>query len=246
MTAVVGVLCRDGVVVGSDSSATFTHVVQPTIEQRTKKIHIIESRIIVAGSGQVGLGQRFAGIVQDEYNKKLFVQQGYLEVGRVLSEATIKNFISTQCPKGEYGALLAYAAGNRCFLCEFAVKDFQPEWKDEKMWFVSIGSGQPITDPFLGLMRRVFWKDSLPSVADATFIATWTLQHAIDLNTGGINGPIQLSVLRRSTADGHFRASLLSDEELQEHINNVDNVEDYLARYKEILLGNTGTEIPTP
>lgn len=244
MTAVVGILCKDGVVVGSDSSATFTNVVQPTIEQKTKKIDIVENRVIVAGSGQVGLGQRFVGIVKDAHGNKLFSKHTQLEVGRALSEATIKNFISTNCPAGQYGALLAYASGNHCFLCEFDVKDFQPEWKNERMWFVSIGSGQQITDPFLGLMRRVFWEDALPSVADATFVAVWTLQHAIELNTGGINGPIQLSVLRKSGCQGNFEAHLLTDDELQEHMNNVDNVENYLSKYKGILLGDTGTEIP--
>lgn len=246
MTAVVGILCKDGVVVGSDSSATFTNVVQPTIEQKVKKIDIVENKVIVAGSGQIGLGQRFVGIVKDAYAKKLFSQHNQLEVGRTLSEATIKNFISTNCPQAQYGALLAYASGSQCFLCEFAVKDFQPEWKNESMLFVSIGSGQRITDPFLGLMRRVFWKNSLPSVADATFIAVWTLQHAIDLNTGGINAPIQLSVLRKSGDQGRFEAHLLTDEELQEHMNNVDYIENYLSKYKGILLGDTGTEIPHP
>ena len=49
MTAVVGVLCKDGVVVGSDSSATFgPHPQFHTIEQRCKKISVIEDRIIVA------------------------------------------------------------------------------------------------------------------------------------------------------------------------------------------------------
>ncbi len=246
MTAVVGILCNDGVVIGSDSSSTFTQLTRPTIEQKTKKVHIIDNRVIVAGTGQMGLGQRFCGIVEDLHSKKIFAQKPYLEVGRLLAELSINNFASTKVDKGQYGALLAYASGNHFYLCEFALTDFQPEWKNDKMWFVSLGSGQTITDPFLGLMRRVFWKDNLPSVADAIFVATWTLQHAIDLNTGGINGPVQLAALRKNPTNGHFEASMLSDDELQEHMNNVDEVEKYLAKYKEILGGAENIRIPTP
>ena len=60
MTILIGVLCKDGVVVGTDSSATFVAGGFGTIEQPTKKIDIIDEKIIVAGTGQVGLGQRFS------------------------------------------------------------------------------------------------------------------------------------------------------------------------------------------
>lgn len=86
-------------------------------------------------------------------------------------------------------------------------------------------------------MRRVFWKNSLPGVADATFAATWTLQHAIDLNPGGINGPVQLAVIRKDAQKGKYVARLLEDPELQEHINNVVAAEAHLSNYKDILLG---------
>jgi hypothetical protein len=126
------------------------------------------------------------------------------------------------------------------------IPDFQPEFKTDSIWFVSMGCGQPITDPFLGLMRRVFWKDGLPGVTDAIFVAVWTLQHAIDLNTGGINGPIQMAVIRRDKGNGHFLAQLLSDSDLQEHLNNVEAAEIYLSQYKDILLGKTiSSQVPT-
>ena len=48
-----------------------------------------------------------------------------------------------------------------------------------------MGSGQPITDPFLALMRSIFWGDGLPTVQDGTFAVTWALEHAIEVNPGG-------------------------------------------------------------
>ena len=64
MTAIVGVLCSDGVVVGSDSAATFASGIQPTIEQETIKIDVINDRVIVAGSGLIGLHQRCHNVVR--------------------------------------------------------------------------------------------------------------------------------------------------------------------------------------
>ena len=62
MTLVVGILCKDGVVIGADSAITFgLSSQQPTIEQPySKKITVILDQVIIAGTGAVGLGQRFA------------------------------------------------------------------------------------------------------------------------------------------------------------------------------------------
>jgi hypothetical protein len=42
------------------------------------------------------------------------------------------------------------------FKCTY---DFQPEIKRGKLFFVSMGSGQPLADPFLAFVKRVLWKD---------------------------------------------------------------------------------------
>jgi hypothetical protein len=39
---------------------------------------------------------------------------------------------------------LGFVLGDKPHLCEFAVTDFQPEFKTETMWYGSMGSGQPI------------------------------------------------------------------------------------------------------
>lgn len=57
MTILVGLLCKEGIVIGADSSATFGSAQFRTIEQPTDKIEIIDNQIIVAGTGQIGLGQ---------------------------------------------------------------------------------------------------------------------------------------------------------------------------------------------
>ena len=249
MTILVGLRCQEGVVIGSDSSATFTTPSIHTIEQPAKKVTIIENKVIVAGAGQVGLGQRFNAVVEKAWSEKFFsgTNTTPLEIAKRLSAAGINDFVETSAPKGEYGALVAFPCGKKFCLCEFAIKDFQPELKDENIWYVSMGSGQTIADPFLGLLRRTFWKDSPPKLNEGIFAVTWTLEHAIELNPGGIKGPSQIAVMSANES-GDLLARLLDDAELGEHIDNVHGAEEYLGKYSQMLSGGseTGKQIPSP
>lgn len=244
MTIIIGVLCQDGVVVGTDSSATFSASRVRTIEQPCKKIEIIDNHIIITGTGQIGLGQRFSEIVDKFWKEKSFRNKSAVQACRELCELAYKDFISTGVSKGSYGSLLAFAANEKFNLCEFSLVDFQPELKTENIWYVAMGSGQTIADPFLGLMRRVFWKNTPPKLNGAIFSVAWALKHTIDLNPGGIKGPSQIAILE-CTNNG-YRARILSDAEIDEHENSINEAEDYLEKYKEILEGKSDKKIPEP
>jgi hypothetical protein len=127
------------------------------------------------------------------------------------------NFQTTGVAKGqiEFGCLVAFQLGASYKLLEFSVAHLQPEFKTPGLWFASMGSGQPITDPFLGFLRRVFWppqKQESPGISEGIFFATWALIHAIDVNPGGINGPLQLAVLKTDET-GQPRARELLETE---------------------------------
>jgi hypothetical protein len=245
MTILVGLLCQDGVVIGTDSSATFAHGAMPTIEQQTKKISIISDRVIVAGTGAIGLNQRFTAIAQQLSDNKVFggmQQQSAVAIGKQLSADGIRDFSETGAKLGSYGALVAFPCGPKLYLCELAVIDFQPELKDSNVWYVSMGSGQPIVDPFLGFLRKVFWRDTPPRLNEGKFAVAWALQQAVDLNPGGIKDPICLAVLEYEK--GKPAAHLLDDAEIQEHLNSVQAAEEYLARYTKLLSGEGAQKVP--
>lgn len=244
MTVLVGIRCKDGVVIGSDSSVTFGAMGGRTIEQTARKIEVIEGSMIVAGTGQSGLGQRFCHQLTQAYQQKKFSSSHCIDVAKTMSQLAINDFSSTQANKGQYGALVAFAAKHEPHLCEFSIDDFQPEIKTEQIWYTSMGSGQAIADPFLGLMRKVFWKDGMPSLADGVFAATWTLQHTIDVNTGGVNGPIHLATL---SIDGSKAiAKYLTEDEISQHLENVSGAEKHLRGYSDILQGTAGVPPPVP
>jgi 20S proteasome alpha/beta subunit len=238
MTIVVGVLCEDGIVIGADSSATFVEGVRPTIEQRTEKIQIIHDCIAVAGTGPIGLSQRFCWVINEKWLE--LREKSAMEIALTLARETIGNFQFTGVQRGEYGALMAFPAQGKLHLCEFAVRDFQPEFKTERLWYVSMGSGQSIADPFLGFIRGMFWQDECPSIQEAIFAVTWTLEHAIAVNAGGINGPARIAALE-CDHNQSVTVRVLSEEELDEHRQNIEEAKSLLRGFRA---KHTETDIP--
>jgi hypothetical protein len=145
-----------------------------------------------------------------------------------------------------YGTRVAWHSGGKFHMCEFDVQYFQPEFKTEKIWYCSMGSAQAITDPFLGFIRRVFWQDGLPSVQDAAFAVAWTLQHAIDLNTGGVNGPVRIAILQQG-ADSKLHARQISEQEISDHTALAKEAEAHLRTFgKAMDPGEDTAEVPRP
>lgn len=236
MTVLVGIHCKDGVVIGADSSATSSMGQYPLIEQTAKKIDLIEEKIIVAGTGQVGLGQRFKHIVENCNKSAAFERQHHIDVGKRLSQTAIQDFASTNATKSQFGALVAFCSKNKTHLCELSITDFQPEFKETSgLWYVAMGSGQALAEPFLAFLRDVFWSTDLPSIQDGIFAAYWTLAHTIQLNAGGINGPINIATLR--CTDGKIQAKIFAEEELAEHKDNISAIKKRLQEYRQEIIG---------
>lgn len=258
MTVVIGILAENGVVIGTDGAAT---LMQPasarTIEQPTRKIDIVlDGAVIVAGTGEVGLHQRFVDTVRSGLAQRLHGQDARepLRLVEETSKEAIERFDSTHALKthsnstgtrhwADYGALVAFWADGKPHLCEFQVGCLQPELKKrDSVWFVSIGSGQPIADPFLAFLRRVFCPQGLPQLACARMMTCWTLIHAIDVNPGGINEPLQIAVLEGPSKDrGGSRtptARMLDEGDIQEHRDLVAEAERHLADFRKEQAGS--------
>ncbi len=231
MTSVVGIFCRDGVVIGADSSATFIAGQQRTIEQPTEKLWVVADNVIVAGSGYIGLDQRFHAIVEKAWDEHVF-QKTPLEAAKWLTATAIQDFVSTSAPKGHYQALVAFPYQHKPQLCEWDINTFQPELKTERLWYCSIGSAQPITDPFLALMRDILWEHGCPGLHDGIFATTWALEHAVMVNPGGVNAPIRLAVLEHGPK-GLLQARVLDDDELGEHRQNIKEAKRLLRDYRD-------------
>jgi 20S proteasome alpha/beta subunit len=241
VTSIVGVLCRDGAIIGTDSATTFGGR-NRTIEQRTEKLDIVGDEIILAGAGQLGLRQRFRDIVEDAWRKGLLKKSRPIDLGKYLAATTVQDFGSTRAPQGAFGAMLAFPCQDDPFICTFDPDHFQPELIEERLWYDSMGSAKPITDPFLALMRKAFWTSGPPLVHDAIFAVTWALEHAIEVNPGGVNDPIRIAVLEKQR--GKLKARILSDDALLEHKQNVAAAYDALRRFRDRQSSATARDLP--
>ena len=243
MTVIMGLLCKDGIVIGSDSAVTFSNVNIPTIEQECKKIDIYHKKVIIAGTGDVGLCQRFGLIIEKYWQNKDLDGKHSIEIGKDLSRMGILDFSSTFIKPGKFGAIVAFPHKSNSHLCEFALKDFQPEFKNSKIWYVSMGIGQNIADTLSGMIRHFFMEEGIPNLQQGIFYVLWVLKHTIKLSPAGIKGPPQIATL--SEIENNFTARILKNEELSEHYENIDGFEKHIREYKEILEGtSTKAEIP--
>ena len=249
MTVLVGVYCADGVVIGSDSAATSSHGRTPLIKQNVTKIDTLGDKLVFATTGSVGLHQRFRNHIQAEWNEKGFQNDPHT-VATSLCRRTIADFQSTGVPIDpqlglNFGALLAAPISDKHHLVEFATIDFQPEIKGEEMHFVSMGSGQVLAEPFLGFMHRVFWMDDLPALNEGIFGAVWALNHTIDLVPGMVGGPVQLATLERGKK-GQWQARKLSEDELGEHLETCDAMEQHIRQFRIDKPDDKAEEPPVP
>lgn len=245
MTLIIGIKCSDGLVLGADSAATMsTATGLETIVQSMPKLEVVKDKVIVGVSGPVGLGQLYTDRIDKvcddignrdvpEVCRKLrneFIQDAQIAFQMA---ALAVNVLGPQARASVISStLVALAAkNNELQLIEFD-SQCNPEIISRDIAFSSIGIGKSIADPFLALIKHLFWKEhQLPSMSDGNFAVVWTLQHAINTAPSGIRGPIQMAVL---TIEGKQpKARKLTREEVIEHEENASQAEDYFKTYKE-------------
>jgi 20S proteasome alpha/beta subunit len=249
MTLIIGIKCEDGIVVASDAAATFGSVgTGQTIRQETKKLRIIENRIVLGTSGQVGLGQRFAAELQDCYSHKELSDKTPVVAMTIISERFRKHIraeaemakitvglIGSQANTAWISASLVAVPISKC-LCLFEF-DHQgaPEEKTDELPFACVGSGQGTADPFLAFLRRILWRGHLPTSQVGILSAVWAIKHVTETSPGGVAEPIQ--VVHVELSEKVAIARELGEGELQEPRRVIDVLEESLR--KRI------TELPT-
>jgi hypothetical protein len=290
MTVIVGILCSDGVVIGSDSAmAAGRALTGYTIERQdggVLKIEVIENNTITAVTGAMGLAQRFneqieatirelrqpfqppqqflagMGFIGSKVQQILAgkVNQGVIpydavspvEIGRIVAEVTIDDFKRTQSTHQVsngwgFGALFAFAQGDRPHLIDFDPTQFHPELKglpdpgrgdQDRNWrCVSWGAGSRLADAFLAHAYRVLfgnlegeqWKLKVPTVARAKLAVAWTVDHVRRYNTGLVGGKLQLAVLEKNI-NGIWSAYHADTGETEQQ---VQFLETYISEFRE-------------
>lgn len=252
MTAIVGILCKDGVVIGCDSART----VDGIVEQPAEKLKIIGDSLIVVGTGDVGYIHRHLNTISIMWENGLFQpkeNESYFDVANKISYFSLSEFyksnfhVMTQQAQTivnnfNIGSLIAFPYRDSFYLCQIQSGTIQPLIYDSSYWYCSMGSGCLITDPFLGFIREVFWTDrKLPTLAEGIFCVNWALSMAIKINTGGVNGPIHIATLTKSSSG--FIAKELSEDELKEHDDNIEEAKNALRYWRKKFTESENTPV---
>ena len=232
MTVLVGVLCTDGVVIGSDSIATSSMGQFPLIHiPFDGKIRVFDNTVIVATTGAIGFAQRLHEHIEEAIKGRVFANLAVRECTTNISQRFLtdlgKSLVQNHPQNGiNFGALIAAPLKAGPFLAEYGTADFQPELKTEKLFFVSMGSGQVLADPFLAFVSRVLWKGKMPTVDEAKFGVYWVLAHTITLAPGKVGPPIRLATLRK-VADKW----VASEQDTQEFDQYIGELEAHIAKF---------------
>lgn len=244
MTAIIGMLCQDGVVIGADSALTHMSPKGFTIERHgARKIDFV-GNVIVAGTGHTGFHQRFHQVVEQHLLTRIRKRNpgSTITICRELASEAIKDFRSTT-EKSQYGAVVGFPVGESHVVCEYdAPSGFQPDVKTDQNWFCSMGISQTITDSLLEFFADVFWRDNRPPTLQGGVIAvTWTLDHVVAVNPGGVGGDVQIAVLERQKRAGNldWRPRMLTQDDLSEH-------RQWIADAKERLREHMNQPYPQP
>jgi hypothetical protein len=248
VTVLVGVRCIDGVVIGSDSIATSSMGQFPLIHlQYDGKIEIFSESVIVATTGAIGYSQRLHYHVKEAIRGHVFKNYDSRECTNNISKrflTELGNSMANWHPQEgvRFGALIAANLKDGPCLAEFGTNDFQPEIKGEKIFFVSMGSGQMLADPFLSFVSRVLWKGKMPTVDDGKLGVHWVLDHTIKLAPGKVGPPIRLATLRKLGEQW-----VAKEQDTQESAQYISELEGYIGKFMTAPIETAKPEpIPEP
>jgi hypothetical protein len=194
----------------SDSAATYAAGGMHTIgQQPATKLRKLGNSILYSSTGAVGMSQMIAEGIETRWasdiHKKAVSPVQVMEIlSRDISDRC-QHLFRSAAMLGQAGmrhaqldvscrSLIAMPVLDQACMFQFA-ETGAPEQATKDLCCVALGSGQPIADPFLALMKRILWSDHQPTLAEARLVAAWTIQHVVQTNPGGVGGDLQMATL---------------------------------------------------
>lgn len=237
MTLLVGIRCSDGVVVASDSAATFGNGQQPTIGQQVvQKVWKLNNHIIYCGTGAVGIAQIISDHIRTMWDNRAFgghmtPEAAMDKIGKAILQLVVP-YIQTSEMTGSPDtsrckSLVAIPIAQTPELFQFDING-APERCNDGLPFVALGSGQLIADPFLAFLRRLLWSHRVPTLSEGRLAAVWTIDHVRRTNPGGVGGDIQLATLE-ATGRSMPQVTVASQSQVEEHLQKVHLAEEALV-----------------
>lgn len=141
-------------------------------------------------------------------------------------------------------SMIAFPVKQKPYLFTF---DFNgaPEMASEKLPFVTLGSGQPIADPFLAFLARLLWPNHQPTLAEGRLAAAWTIDHVRRTNPGGVGGETCMAILEEKR--GELPQIIeVQPQELLEHQQRIESAEKAIQKELEVTSANSPSSVELP
>lgn len=251
MTLIIGVKCRDGIVIGSDSLQTFGTGIEQEV---SNKIEYLARDALIASAGAVGLIQLIKEKLRiswetvqtedDVYRARILLQELiWSEVKRAMDHASeAQEYLQEDLiPTVLTGSVIAFPLKGAAVLLRINEIGQSYEVSCDSP-FVSIGSGDFQADPFLAFVKRVVWHNQQPeAIEDGILGVLWTLQHVIEVNGGlGVGGSPVVATLQR--VDEHWEADTRTGALLDQHRQRIaaaektmlENLGNLFADYQDL------------
>ncbi|MDB5656117.1 MAG: hypothetical protein JWQ94_3730 [Tardiphaga sp.] len=245
MTVVVAFHCSDGVVIAADSMITPSMGGLSVGHHHGQKIAVLPGPQIFAIAGDIGQNARLRIIAETNHHVIAGLAHS-IDFPLQLTQAIIQQFTATGI-QNEIGAspILAFVHANEHQCCVFEGR-LQPRMLDEHHYYAAHGSGKLSADPFLRFLTDVFCSKGRPTVREAIFLAAWTVQHVIDVNPGGVAGPVRMATIERD-ANGTLVARNLVADEIDEHLQAIESAATALRDWRDgIQSGQAAGDAPQP
>lgn len=249
MTVAVGFYCHDGIVVGADSMLTPSMGGINVGHHKGCKVHLLNGHQLFAFAGDQGQAARFQ-IMADNSHTLPATTAHAIDFPLALTQSLIQQFNSTGIGNQiNVNTLLGFEYGGQHQLCVFE-GIIQPRLLDAAHYYVALGSGKLSADPFLRFLVDIFCIGGPPSVSEATFLTAWAIQHVIDTNPGGVDGPIRIAVMERDL-HGALNTRILTDNEVDDQGQAVESARQSLRDWRDSLTPpNNGddadADVPAP
>ncbi len=227
MTVVLGLLCKDGVVLGADGASS--------IVDRNLNIGYEKAKIRIwsegnttlgatAGSAEFGQSCRYGvkKLLQDSASPPTDVRA----FGDAWSAFVRQDFEKWDLKFEGDEALIAVDLGKRPGLFKLSGCNMFPSIIQPEAWSQAIGNSSQIIESFFEFLKDTFWSDALPTVAAARLGATWAVQHTIETRGLGVNGPVNVGELRGGHGNRPYIAPRADIEECLEAMK--DMLKQYL------------------
>lgn len=258
MTQLVGIYCTTGVVIATDSAATFSTGHTATIgQQMVEKIYHPCDHIIYTSTGAIGIAQLINDMLRSNwtagtYKNKKTPEEAMHAIGQGIGQLLSQYLQLGQMQKNIVGeanaslakSMIAFPVNRKPYLFQFDYTG-TPEMASVKLPFVTLGSGQPIADPFLAFLARLLWPNRQPTLAEGRLAAAWTIDHVRQINPGGVGGNLRMAIMEE-VAGSLPKVTELNEADLQEHRQRIVSAE---AAITKELVGGTAVatpELPVP